>query len=178
MGHGQTVDGRRMKEFINNTDCDLAAQWICEKLAVYDTSPLRLHLKRHRRKDQLFSGYCRYDDFLVVAAIHERLPLPFLLQKPVGSKPNRRKHVGYDYVWYEAPVRTTNEAMVWVVGHECWHFLCKTKQHKGNWETRANKFGFEWLAEFAAVTTPRQRLFDWMPARARPSSLKLKVIYG
>ena len=178
MGTGPKAGRRRMKEFVNNTDCDLAAQWIGEKLAAYDTSLLRLHLKRHRRRDQLFSGYCRYDDFLIMAAIHEHMPLPFLLQKPVGSKPNLRKRVGYDYVWHEAPVRTANEAMVWVVGHECWHFFCKTKQHKGNWETRANKFGFEWLAEYAAASTPRQRLFDWMPARVGPASRKLKVIYG
>jgi hypothetical protein len=43
---------------------------------------------------------------------------------------------------------TDEEQMVWLLGHEIWHFLCKSKQEKGNWETRSNANGFKWLREF------------------------------
>ena len=172
-----------MKQFINATDLPLAPNWIKNKLKAYDTRPLRFHLKRHRRKDQLFSGYCRYKDFLIVAAIHEKLPLPFLLQKPIKSKPNSRTALGYEYIWREMTVTTADQALVWVAGHECWHYLCKTKQQKGNWETRANNFGFDWLEEFTQQTTKKttkkQLSFSWsiFPATPKPKK-KLKVIYG
>ncbi len=168
-----------MKEFVNLTDLQIAANWICNKLKEYDTTKLRLHLKRHRRRDQLFSGYCRYEDFLVVAAIHEKMPLPFCLTKPIGSKPNRRRRRGFDYLWKEMSVATEDQAMVWVAGHECWHYLCKTKQQKGNWETRANKFGFAWLEEFTADSLEKTSLFDtFFSLPANTKKKKVKVIYG
>ena len=167
-----------MKEFINQTDLHVAAEWIREKLSGYDTSKLRLHLKRHGRKDQVFSGYYRFDDFLIVAAVHEKLTFPFLLQKPIGSTPNKRRRVGYDYLWDELTITSADQAMVWVAGHECWHYLCKTKQEKGNWETRANKFGFAWAKAFGVETSPKQRLFGWMPAPIKTKPKKIKVVYG
>jgi hypothetical protein len=167
-----------MKEFLNATDLHEAAEWIQQQLEPFDTSPLRLHLKRHRRKDQLFSGYCRYDDSLIVAAIHEKMPVPFLLQKPIGSTPNKRRRCGYDYLWHELVIETEAMAMVWVVGHECWHYLCKTKQMKGNWETRANKYGFEWAERYANESAKQTYLFKWMAAPAPKKSKKLKVVYG
>jgi hypothetical protein len=38
--------------------------------------------------------------------------------------------------------------MAFVFGHELWHFLCRTKQKSGNWQTKANKFGIEVLEAF------------------------------
>lgn len=164
-----------MKEFLNLTDLTVGPEWICQQLASFDTAALRLHLKRHRRKDQLFSGYCRYNDFQIVAAIHEIMPLPFLLQKPTGSTPNGRKRCGYDFVWHEMKVATEDQALVWVVGHEIWHYLCKTRQMRGNWETRANRFGFDWLARFAQET----KLSLFSPARlVFPPAKRLRVVYG
>lgn len=167
-----------MKEFVNQTDLSVAAEWIQEKLSGYDTSKLRLHLKHHRRKDQVFSGYYRFDDFLIVAAIHEKMTFPFLLQKPIGSTPNKRRRAGYDYIWDQLAITSADQAIVWVAGHECWHYLCKTKQKKGNWETRANKFGFTWATEFAAQKTVGQKLFSWMPAPIKTKTKKMKVVYG
>jgi hypothetical protein len=164
-----------MKCFVNATDLRVGPEWICRKLSPYDTAALSLHLKRHRRKDQLFSGYCRYADMVIVAAIHQDLPLPFRLAKPVGSTPNRRRRCGYDYVWHEVVIETADQALVWVAGHECWHFLCKTGQRSGNWETRANRFGFEWLTEFLAPAGPRA-LFDEAPLSPPPG--RLRRVYG
>lgn len=169
-----------MKEFVNATNLHQAADWITRQLEPYDTSRLRLHLKRHRRADQIFSGYCRYDDFLVVAAIHHKLPLPFRLAKPIGSTPNRRRKCGYDYLWHDTVIATEEQALVWVVGHECWHFLCKTKQESGNWETRANRFGFDWVDAYNARGPRQLTLFkDLVP---RSLTLKprrrLRTVYG
>ena len=167
-----------LKEFVNATDLTQAATWIRQKLASFDTSLMRLHLKRHRRKDQVFSGYCRYDDFLVVAAIHQRMPLPFLLQKPIGSVPNKRRKRGFDYIWHEQVIETAEQALVWVAGHESWHYLCKTGQMKGNWETRANRYGFAWSQEYTEQYPVERFLFDWLPIETKKTAGKLKVVYG
>ncbi|MBN1766282.1 MAG: hypothetical protein JW860_13565 [Sedimentisphaerales bacterium] len=165
-----------MYEFINSTELNRAADWICQRLEQYDTTKLRLHLKRHRRRDQVFSGYCRYEDFLVIAAIHEKLPLPFCLCKPISTRPNRRRRRGFDYIWHEMPVYTEEQALVWVTGHECWHYLCKTKQLKGNWETRANKYGFQWLDEFNHYAT--EHFGNTLKIIPSFKAKKLKIIYG
>ncbi|MBN1844743.1 MAG: hypothetical protein JW810_03600 [Sedimentisphaerales bacterium] len=168
-----------MKEFVNATELTLAADWICRKMSRYDTRRLRLHLKRHRRKDQIFSGYCRYSDFLVVAAVHQRLPLPFSLAKPVASRPNRRRRCGFDYIWQEMTIATEDQALVWIAGHECYHFLCKTRQLSGNWETRANRYGFECLAEFSGEHPVQLPLFEKCSPSARARSHRRpRVIYG
>lgn len=168
-----------MREFINATDLDLAPAWICRRLELFDTTSLRLHLKRHRRKDQFFSGYCRYSDYLTVAAIHEELPVPFRLVRPVGSRKNRRCRRGFEYLWDEMPVVTPDQALVWVAGHECYHYLCKTRQLRGNWETRANRFGFDWLRVFAREHTEQLSFFEKLSASryVRPSGA-LRTVYG
>jgi len=38
--------------------------------------------------------------------------------------------------------------MVWITFHELWHFLCITGQKTGNYQTKANGFGFEMLRKF------------------------------
>jgi Zn-dependent peptidase ImmA (M78 family) len=41
--------------------------------------------------------------------------------------------------------------MVWIAGHELFHFLRHTRQVEGiQRETRANRWGFKWLREFKA----------------------------
>ncbi len=167
-----------MKELVDAAGLPKAAEWIREKLVNFDTKKLKLHLKRHRRKDQWFSGYCRYADFLVVAAIHEKMPLPFCLCKPIGSRQNLRCKRGYEYIWHELVIETQEQAMVWVAGHECWHYLCKTRQMKGNWETKANHFGFDWAEEFAKQNRPVE-LPLWKAVFSRTDKeKKLKVVYG
>jgi hypothetical protein len=76
-------------------------------------------------------------------------------------------------------VRSADEAMVWIVGHETWHYLCKTRQLSGNWETRANRFGFEWLREFQGQTRDeRPWLARLVETVSTTAGTRLKVVYG
>ena len=137
-------------EYRNYTDLALAPEFILRRLEPFDTVKLRLHLKFHRRKDQPVSGYFRYEDFLVVAAVREKQRFPLKNQWPVGSRKSRCPR-GWAWVWDEEPVRTRDEIMVWIAAHECFHFLRHTRQVDGiQRETRANRFGFLWLREFKA----------------------------
>lgn len=55
---------------------------------------------------------------------------------------------GWKYISEEVTFCDQSEVLVFIFGHELWHFLCKTKQERGNWETKANKFGIEVLKAF------------------------------
>ena len=140
-------------EYRNLTDLVRAPEFILKRLAPFDTTALRLQLKFHRRKDQPVSGYFRYNDLLVMAAVRSRQRVPLKNQWPVGSRPCRggRRGRGWAWVWDEEPVRDRDELMVWIAAHECFHFLRHTRQVGGiQRETRANRFAFEWLRVFLA----------------------------
>jgi len=137
-------------EYRNCTDLVAAPRFILERLEPFDTSTLRLHLKFHSRRDQAVSGYFRYRDRLIVAAVRRRQRFPLKNQWPVGSRPVRTGR-GWAWVWDEEPVRDRDELMVWIAGHEAFHFLRHTRQIGGiQRETRANRFAFEWLRGYLA----------------------------
>lgn len=142
-------------EYKNLTDLKLAPRFILQKLSAFDTSKLRLHLKLHRRKDQPVSGYFRFRDCLLVAAVRPRQRFPLKNRWPVGTRPSsgwRR----WEWVWDEEEVRNRDELLVWVAAHEIYHFLRHTKQIQGiQRETRANRFAFQWLREFKAAQGAR-----------------------
>ena len=138
-------------EFKNYTDLERAPAFVLGELEAFDTAVLRLHLKFHRRKDQYISGYYRFEDHLVVAAVRRRQRFPLKNEWPVGS---RKTHSGrgWAWVWDHEPVRDRDGLMVWICGHELYHFLRHTRQIDGiNRETRANRFAFQWLRAFQAA---------------------------
>jgi hypothetical protein len=142
-------------EYVNQTDLVAAPAFILKQLEPFDTSKLRLHLKFHRRKDQAVSGYFRYKDLLVMAAVRENQRLPLKNEWPVGSRKSRGPR-GWAWVWDGEPVHTRDELMAWIAGHELFHFLRHTRQVEGiQRETRANRFGFKWLREFKAEEARR-----------------------
>ena len=135
-------------EYRNHTDLVRAPRFISRRLEPFETSSLRLHLKLHRRKDQPVSGYFRYGDRLVVAAVRARQRFPLKNAWPVGTRRVRGGR-GWAWVWDEEPVRDRDELMVWIAAHELYHFLRHTKQIGGiQRETRANRFAFEWLRAY------------------------------
>jgi hypothetical protein len=137
-------------EFRNLTDLVRAPAFVLERLRPFDTSTLRLHLKFHRRKDQPVSGYFRYADSLVVAAVRRKQRFPLKNEWPVATRPSRGRR-RFAWVWDAEPVRDRDELMVWIAGHELYHFLRHTRQVEGiQRETRANRFAFAWLREFLA----------------------------
>jgi len=138
-------------EYRNLTDLELAPRFILEKLQSFDTTRLRLHLKLHRRRDSPVSGYFRFKDCLIVAAVRRVQRFPLKNRWPVATRPAPGWR-GWAWVCDEEEVRDRDELLVWVAAHEIYHFLRHTRQVPGiQRETRANRFAFEWLREFKAV---------------------------
>jgi hypothetical protein len=138
-------------EFKNFTDLTEASEFILDELTSYDTSRLRLHLKFHRRSDQPVSGYFRFRDFQIVAAVRQKQRFPLRNAWPVGSRsvPYGR---GWAWVWDEQAVCDRDALMVWIAGHELYHFLRHTHQIEGiQRETRANRFAFTWQRKLLAL---------------------------
>ena len=52
------------------------------------------------------------------------------------------------YIYDSENIRTKDEALAWILGHEFWHYFCYTGQEHGNVETKANACGFRWLRAF------------------------------
>ena len=93
-----------------------------------------------------YAGYFRYKDFVMNCRVNGSNRYPFFLEQPVAYK-----QLGggrFRYVWDGDYINSCDEMMVWTFGHELWHFLCVTKQQRGNYETKANRNAFELLKEF------------------------------
>jgi len=62
---------------------------------------------------------------------------------------NVRLNKTYNLIQKDAIYQTAEEAIVWLLGHELFHYLRATQQIKGkNTEAQANEFGFKCLSEF------------------------------
>lgn len=54
-----------------------------------------------------------------------------------------------EWIYDQEICNSEDELMIWVFGHEIFHFLRKTKQVPGrNTQSQANKFGFELLRKY------------------------------
>jgi len=137
-------------EYRNYTDLERSPEFILRQLEPFDTSELKLHLKWHRRKDQEVSGYYRFEDNFVMAAVRAKQRFPLKNEWPVGTSPSRGRR-RWKWVWDREKACDRDELMVWIAGHELFHFLRHTKQVPGiNRETRANRFAFEWMRRYMA----------------------------
>lgn len=137
-------------EYKNYTDLEAAPEFILRELKAFDTSKLRFHLKFHRRKDQEVSGYYRFDDNFVMAAVRKKQRFPLKNEWPVATRKARGGR-GWAWVWDRERAHDRDELMVWIAAHELFHFLRHTKQVPGiNRETRANRFAFEWMRRYMA----------------------------
>ncbi|KKK89540.1 hypothetical protein LCGC14_2732080, partial [marine sediment metagenome] len=58
----------------------------------------------------------------------------------------------FEWITKEVSFNNIEEMLVFVLGHEVHHFLCKSKKLKGtgqrNTQCQANKRGIEWWKEF------------------------------
>lgn len=117
----------------------------CEELSV--------HIKYTRARGRDVTGYYRFADRRIVIAVKKRLKYPRRAAYGVGSQPLERQRLGsrpYKLVWYEETFSSPADLLVFVAGHEFWHFLCHSGQRRGDFEVRANCHGFQWLREFQA----------------------------
>jgi len=97
-----------------------------------------------------FDGACYYPfnnrkKYHIVCEIDQFMELPEIMEFYVRPKIKNKKKIRTD------KELTTNyeEIMVWLLGHELFHFFRDTKQIEGkNTQSQANEFGFKCLREF------------------------------
>jgi hypothetical protein len=123
------------------------------KAAHADTGGLSVHIKFTRAKGRDVNGYYRWDDRRMVLAVKQRLRYPRRAAYGVGTQSRDWQRLGgrpYRLLWHEETFASPDDLLVFVAGHEFWHFLCHSGQRKRDHETRANCNGFAWLREFRA----------------------------
>ena len=121
-----------------------------EKCGRIRTDGLSIHIKFTRAKDCDLTGYYRFRDRRIVVAVRPRLRYPRLAAYGVGfADPSRRR----SKVWHQERFDDADELLVFVAGHEIWHFLCHSRQRIGDLESLANCNGFLWLEEFKRWNT-------------------------
>lgn len=131
----------------NETGLKEIEKFVKEKLSCYDTRDLKLYMRWSTGKHKI-NGYCRYTDFFTTCRVNKNNKYPIRFKYPVGTNQAGAGLSGFSWIIDESTAHDAEEAMAWIVGHETWHFLCKTKQEKGNFQTKANKAGFAWMREF------------------------------
>jgi hypothetical protein len=135
-----------------------AEAFIRAKLALVATDGLSIHIKHTRAKGRDVNGYYRLTDRRIVIAVKKRLRYPRKAAYGVGSVPAAKRGVRgrpFKLVWHEERFDGPDDLLVFVAGHELWHFLCHSGQRKRDHETKANCNGFLWLHEFRAWTSLR-----------------------
>jgi hypothetical protein len=123
------------------------------KAALAETEGLSVHIKFTRARGRDVNGYYRWDDRRMVLAVKQRLRYPRRAAYGVGTQSRDWQRLGgrpYRLLWHEESFASPDDLLVFVAGHEFWHFLCHSGQRKRDHETRANCNGFAWLREFRA----------------------------
>jgi hypothetical protein len=125
------------------------------KAELADTGELSVHIKFTKARGRDVNGYYRWEDRRMVLAVKQRLRYPRSAAYGVGTTPRPDRRLGglpYRLVWHEERFESPDDLLVFVAGHEFWHFLCHSGQRKRDHETKANCHGFAWLAEFRSWT--------------------------
>jgi len=161
-----------------------AEAFIRAKAALIATDGLSVHIKHTRAKGRDVNGYYRLTDRRIVIAVKKRLRYPRRAAYGVGSIPAAKRSIRgrpFKLLWYEDRFDGPDDLLVFVAGHEFWHFLCHSGQRKRDHETKANCHGFLWLREFRAwpgpgtpvaaipVLPPRPDQCTEAPAAAEPA---------
>ena len=122
------------------------------KCALINTHRLSIHIKHTRARGCDVTGYYRSDDRRLVAAVRPGLKYPVKAAYSVGYAPKKdgRSGLGRQKIWYEDRFESPDDLLVFVAGHEIWHFLCDSRQRAASHdeEALANRLGFLWLREF------------------------------
>jgi hypothetical protein len=122
------------------------------KCRLIDTRKLSIHIKFTRARGCDLTGYYRWDDRRIVMAVKPGLRFPLKAAYSVAHAPSKdgRSKLGRQKIWYEERFDSLDDLLVFVAGHEIWHFLCDSRQRPADLdqEDLANRVGFLWLAEF------------------------------
>ena len=129
-----------------------AVEFLRAKSEHFNHEGLDVRVRYTRAKGRDLDGYYEPARRRMVLAVKQRLRYPRAAAYGVGSlsldRPRKGRH--YELVWHEDRFEGPQDLLVFVAGHEVWHYLCDSGQRRGNFETRANCHGFLWLAEFHA----------------------------
>lgn len=129
---------------------DRGEAFVVAKASTVATAELSVHIKFTRARGQDVAGYYRWDDRRMVLAVKRRLRYPRTAAYGIATvpAPRARGRRPFRLVWHEERFDGPDELLVFVAGHEFWHFLCHSGQRRHDHETKANCNGFAWLSEF------------------------------
>lgn len=134
----------------NRTDCLAAEVFIRGRAQAFRTAGLTAWLKYARaREPAVVRGAFNRQENRIVALVPARPALPVRLRYPVATQTFSNGQ--FQWVFDEETAESVDELLVWVFFHEFRHFLCHTRQAVGDWQTKANAFGFEFLRTFKAT---------------------------
>ena len=177
-----------MAEFRNSTGAlERAEAFIRAKTELVDARGLSVHIKHTRARRRDVTGYYRFADRRIVVAVKKRLRYPRRAAYGIGSTPLRRLRLGgrpYKLVWYEDTFTSPDDLLIFVAGHEFWHFLCHTGQRRGGFEVRCNCNGFLWLSEFklwaggAVATVPMRPPRPDEPMAPEPGAGRQRELFA
>lgn len=127
-----------------------ALNFIQTEIQNYNTSNLIVKFKNIPKS--FIKGYCKYatsenSNYVINCGVISNGKYPRTAEYAIGTQQLNFKK-GFKWITWVENFKDSNEAMVFLFGHELWHFLCKTKQKKGNHQTKANVFGFEMLNKY------------------------------
>ena len=151
-----------------------AEAFVRAKLALIGTEGLSVHIKHTRAKGRDITGYYRLTDRRIVIAVKKRLRYPRKAAYGVGSTPAPKRGVRgrpFKLVWHEERFDSPDDLLVFVAGHEVWHFLCHSGQRKRDHETKANCNGFLWLREFRNWAGPGESVTSIPVLPPRPDQI-------
>lgn len=138
----------------NSTDCVKAEEFVRHIMQGFKTEfpknkklgkELTINMK-WSNSGQFCSGRMRCADFDASCRVSKHNVYPITVSEAVGTQ----KVDEHFFVWVTERItfNDAEECMIYILGHELWHFLCETKQRKGNHQTKANKNGIDWLEKF------------------------------
>lgn len=141
----------------DDTSFDDVSAFIAQQLRPFDTSKLdRFWLKFHAKKNDPGHGFCKYPKrlkkgsrqfkhhYLINAGVNQNFSFPYQWDVPVGTE----THPNNTWTWVteNTTFEDEKEYLVWLCGHEAFHFLRHSRQVPGqNTQAQANAYGLEWL---------------------------------
>lgn len=152
-----------MLQIKNYTDgLERGEAFLRAKCALINTHRLSIHIKHTRARGCDLTGYYRWNDRRLVAAVRPGLRYPVKAAYSIAYAPRKdgRSGLGRQKIWHEDHFNNADELLVFVAAHEVWHFLCDSRQRPltEDEETRANCLGFLWLREFKRWRGPGARV--------------------
>jgi hypothetical protein len=146
-----------------------AESFVSAKCELLYTRGLTIHIKHTRARGCDITGYYRWNDHRIVVAVKSRLHYPLTAAYSVANQRPGQRQLRRSTVWHEERFESPDDLLVFVAGHEIWHYLCDSGQRDArDEENRANRNGFMWLREFRRWRGAAQRVATTVMYPPRP----------